>query len=246
MTLGDVETRVLNFLGSDTVERPTETQAERYAMINEAYVGYIAMNTSAWITSQTATPAAGSASFVMGNSLDGQWIECETLEVWDNVTLDPDTGLAVYRPLKHRNEGEILFLTRSQGAVGPPRLYSLALRNRSLSATRSQFTVRVYPTPDLATSYTYRARIRAWPTTQLTVAGDILQQMDDEQAEMLAVQVAARIASVEGYQSEHIQAMIERLPDHIRAEFDINDILNWPFSEPRRIGEFPRTPTEAA
>lgn len=232
MTLANVETRVLNFLGADTADTPW-TQAQTYLMINEAYHEYIARFTNAWILGATVSNSA--ASFVMGVTADGQWIECETLEVWDGLTTDPSTGLAVYKPLKHRNEGEVLFMARSEGASGPPEIYSLALRNRSISATRSQFTVRVYPIPNA--TFTYRPRVRTWPTADLVAGDNILQQMDDEQGEQLAAIVAARMGLVMKYPPETVKKMLDRLPNQVKAEWDISNTLNWPFSVPRKVGE---------
>ena len=233
-TLAQVETKVLNFLAAEAAVEPVIAQADTWAMTNECYLEYIARFTNAWITS--ATGAGATPSVLMGSTTDGQWIDCENAEVWDGATLDPDTGLAVYTPLKRRTEGQILYVTRTEGATGRPRLYSLALRNRSLTVTRSQFILRVYPIPNA--TFTYRCRIRAMPTAELVAGGDVLAQIDDEQAEQIAAWTAARMATtLGGYSNDHVQKIADLLPPQLRAELDLIDSLAWPWSEPRRVGE---------
>lgn len=230
MTLADVETRVRNYLGPDTVEAPY-SQADIWTFVNEAHHEYVARFTNSWKYGTIMNTS--DQAFLMGDDVDGQWIECEGVDAWDNVTVDPSTGQPVYVPLRRASEGQVLFMTRSRGDVGRPNTYSLALRDNNPFATRTRFRCRVYPIPD--GSYRYRPRIRTFPQTELYQAANPLLNMDDEQGEQLSAMVAARMAETFGYAIRDIAALTRFLPDTLAAELDIANARSWPFSTPRGV-----------
>lgn len=235
MTLTQVETKVLQFLGADATDPPI-AQSDLWAMINEAYLEYVARFTAVWSLSNTVTSSAVAGQFVFPATGNGQIIDWETLEVWDGTSLDPDTGIAIYRPLKRRMPGQIAHMRRSIGANGDPELYSAELLSErpDVSPPRSQYQVSVYPIP--TTNRTYRARIRTWPTTELTAGANSLQFMDDPQAEQLVLWVAARIAWLLGYPEHLLTKLAGLLPARVAAEFDLQESVQWPISDSRLVG----------
>lgn len=234
MTAQQVDDRVRRFLGPDSTDSPV-SPPDLYQIMNECYLEYVARFTSAWRLS--AVVNSGSTVFTIGSTDVGQWLDCETLEVWDGSTVDPDTGINVYLPLKRRSEGQILSATRGVGAVGRPQNYSLSLQSRSQAASTSVFRARVYPIPDQL--YYYRGRIRLWPI-ELIEIGNLLESMDDLQAEQVAIWTAMRIGRLRSYPEDLVKRLAGLLPARIAAELDIHDYRDWPYSDPRHIGEAER------
>lgn len=233
MTLTQAETAVLRYLGSDATDPPI-TQAELWAMINEAYYEYVARFTSVWKTEAMVNSSSPSGRFFYPPAGGGQWIDIETMEVWDNLTYDPDTGLEVWVPLKRRTVGQVAYMRRSIGANAFPQIYALEMVSESMTALRTNYRVSIYPIP--LTVHSYRGRIRVFPTADLVAGGDVLQYMDDPQGEQLAIWVAGRLAELLGYPEDQVKRLAGLLPPRIAAEFDMMDALAWPISESRHVG----------
>lgn len=234
MTTQQIEDRIRYFLGADTTD-PGVSQSDLYAILNDCYFEYWARYTRAW--SVTASVSSGLSHFLMGSGDTAQWADCEGLEAWDGSTTDPDTLLAVYRPLKRFTEGQILSSIRSVGKTGPPENYSLSLKSRSLSASTSVFNVRVYPIPDGL--YHYRARVRFWPS-DLEQVGDVPEHMDEVQDEQLVLWTAYRIGVMRGYPERVLKRIAALLPPRLAAEMDLQDDRDWPLGPSRGIGQLDR------
>lgn len=224
MTFATLRTRYASFLASGDTNEPPISNANRDAMLNEAFIEYDARFGAVFQYTADAVALGATNNFTIGLAANGQWVECEQMEV--------KVGSA-YIPLKRETFGQILSLTAGEGAQRTPESYGMALVSRNQTTGASLFRVVVYPRPTGTTSY--RGRFRPFRSDLVNASDELL--MDETAGDRVARIAALRTGLTLGYGVEWGKVTAAPLPSQIKQDLGIDDFVRWSQSEPRHIGE---------
>ena len=229
MIFSTLQARFAQFLRSGDTTDPVISTTLRDIMLNEAWRHYEALYGVGFTYS--AEIAKSSNVFTVPIGALQVLLEVEMLEI-KSLDFIPSFG-----PMSRQTYGQVLSLSRGEGAVGTPSIYATALFSRIMSANSTSVRFAVYPIPDQ--SYDFRVRYRTLYPVDLSAAGDVISGLTDVQADYIARMAAANAGEILGYGREWVAAIMAPVHDATTHDVKMDDYNRWPQAVPRRLSDQP-------